>query len=124
MVHIEWKQPQEVLKRLVVRKFPSRQPLTPAQFRRELGIKLTRIDQPTRGRSRERGGNKSRMALTRASRMGLIPPKRTTAPRPRRKKRDRKSRKCEVKAKIDVWHKGHYKRCRDVWTVSGEMDAV
>ena len=103
MVRIEWKQPQEVIQRLVARKFPSQVPLTPKQYRRAAS--------KTTMAPKLRSGHKLKepsVVLDRMPKIKLTPKRKASKAKPlKKKKKGRKSRRCKKFGRRDVKVREH-----------------
>ena len=90
MVRIEWKQPQEVIKRLVVRKFPSKIPLTPQQYR-SVASKTTMAPKM----------KELRVVLNRMPKIKLTPKKKASGAKPLKKRKGRVEKAGDVRSLVE-----------------------
>ena len=103
MVKIEWKQPKEVIQRLVARKFPSKVPLTPRQYRS--AVSKSSMAPVTRS---------LRVRLERMPTIKITPKKKASKARPlkKKKKKGRKYKKCKKFGRRDVTVREHTRNVR------------
>ena len=104
MVRIEWKQPKEVIQRLVARKFPSKVPLTPQQYRS--AVSKSSMAPVTRS---------LRVRLERMPTIKITPKKKASGAKPlkkKKKKKGRKYKKCKKFGRRDVTVREHTRNVR------------